>query len=250
MEPSAVRRWHRRMWRVLSRSSPAAIIPSSTGVLLLYDQVISAGNFDWTDDSEDGIQEPLLDVSKFSAKLISGGGDGGGTTNGAPTASFTYVCTDLSCDFDGSGSSDSDGSIASYNWNFGDGTDAGSGVTVSHSYGDNDIYAVTLTVTDNEGADGSESQNVSVSGAGSGGFTLSATGYKVRGVHNADLKWSGATSDNVDIYRDGIIIASPPNSDLAYTDDIGNKGGGSYTYQICEADGTSPTCSNKVTVTF
>ena len=34
--------------------------------------------------------------------------------NTAPTASFTYACTDLACSFDGSGSSDSDGWI--YSW--------------------------------------------------------------------------------------------------------------------------------------
>jgi len=30
----------------------------------------------------------------------------------------------------------------------------------------------------------------------------------------------------------------------AYTDDIGKKGGGTYTYQACEAD-TTPSCSNE-----
>jgi subtilisin len=29
----------------------------------LYNQVKNAGNFNWTDDSGDGIKEPLLDVS-------------------------------------------------------------------------------------------------------------------------------------------------------------------------------------------
>ena len=36
---------------------------SATDVTNLYGQVRSAGNFDWTDDSGDGIKEPVLDVS-------------------------------------------------------------------------------------------------------------------------------------------------------------------------------------------
>ena len=35
----------------------------------LYDRVKKAGNLNWTDDSGDGIQEPLLDVRDFDATL-------------------------------------------------------------------------------------------------------------------------------------------------------------------------------------
>ncbi len=165
-------------------------------------------------------------------------------TNSPPTASFTYSCTDLACDFDGTGSSDSDGTISSYAWDFGDGN-TGTGSTVSHTYGAGGDYTVTLTVTDDGGATDSTSQTVSVSA--SSGITLSATGYKVRGRHNIDLTWSGATSTNVDVYRDGALLTTTAN-DGAYTDSTNNRGGGSYTYQVCEA-GTS-TCSNETTVTF
>ncbi|MFO7764292.1 MAG: S8 family serine peptidase, partial [Wenzhouxiangellaceae bacterium] len=92
------------------------------------------------------------------------GGDGGGDTNAEPTASFTFSCTDLSCNFDGSASSDSDGTIASYAWDFGDGTTA-TGATASHTYDGDGSYTVTLTVTDDAGATGSDSSVVTVSGA-------------------------------------------------------------------------------------
>lgn len=169
----------------------------------------------------------------------------GGTANSPPTASFTFTCTGLSCSFDGSGSTDSDGTIASYAWNFGDGT-TGSGVTVSHTYAAGGTYTVSLTVTDDDGATGSSSQNVTVSSP-STGISLSATGYKVRGLQKADLTWSGATSTNVDVYRNGSKIATTEN-DGFHTDNINNRGGGSYTYKVCEA-GTS-TCSNEATITF
>ena len=79
------------------------------------------------------------------------------------------------------------------------------------------------------------------------GITLTATGYKVKGMHKADLDWFGATSGNVDVYRDGTLLTTTAN-DGFYTDNIDKKGGGSYVYQVCE-EGTGP-CSNASTVTF
>jgi len=106
---------------------------------------------------------------------------------------------------------------------------------------------VSLTVTDNDGATGSTSKSVAVSSGGSGGFTLSARGYKVQGRQRVDLTWSGAASTNVDIFRDNSKIATVSNTG-SYMDNINRVGGGSYTYQLCEA-GTS-VCSNTATVTF
>lgn len=177
--------------------------------------------------------------------LFGGGGGGGGTPNNPPTSSFTFLCTDLTCSFT-STSNDSDGTITAYSWNFGDGTTS----TVqnpSRTYGAADTYTVSLTVTDDDAATGFSSQSVTVTAPGGGGITLSALGYKVRGTKHADLSWSGATSTNVDIFRDGLKITTTAN-DGAHTDNIGSKGGGSNTYKVCEA-GTS-TCSTNVTVSF
>lgn len=168
------------------------------------------------------------------------------TSNEAPTASFTSSCTDLGCSFDGSGSSDSDGSIASYDWDFGDGN-TGSGSTASHTYAAGGIYTVTLTVTDDAGATDTASQSVTVEEPSTGGITLSASGYKQRGRHNVDLTWDGAGSTNVDIYLDNGLLTTTAN-DGAYTWSSNNRGGASYTFQVCEA-GTS-TCSDSVTVIF
>ncbi|MFN2325403.1 MAG: S8 family serine peptidase [Gemmatimonadales bacterium] len=174
--------------------------------------------------------------------FISGGGGGGGG-NIAPTASFTYSCTDLTCSFNGGGSSDSDGSISSYAWNFGDGT-TGSGATVSKTYASGGTRTVTLTVTDNGGATGSTSKSVTVTAPSSGGIELSVSMSKVRGTNYADLSWSGATS-SADVYRNGAKIATV--SSTTYQDNLG-KGGGSQTYKVCSAGTT--TCSPEVTVTY
>ena len=81
-----------------------------------------------------------------------------------------------------------------------------------------------------------------------GQISLTAVGYKVQGRQRADLQWSGATSADVDIYRDGDLIATTAN-DGFYTDNINQRGSGSYTYQVCEA-GSTTECSNEADVNF
>jgi PKD repeat protein len=107
--------------------------------------------------------------------------DGSSGTNNPPAASFTFVCTDLTCDFDGSGSSDSEGPITSWDWDFGDGT-SGSGATPSHTYNASGTYAAALTVTDDAGATDRLSQDVRV-----GAF------LHVGGVEKASTKDGGGT---------------------------------------------------------
>src|SRR6266566_4558875 len=80
------------------------------------------------------------------------------------------------------------------------------------------------------------------------GITLSAHGRRVQGRHTVDLTWSPVTSANIDIYRDGVVIATVPNNG-SYKDFIGVRGGNArYTYKVCDA-GTQ-NCSNEVTVRF
>jgi PKD repeat protein len=168
-----------------------------------------------------------------------------GTGNMPPQASFTYSCTDLDCSFTDT-STDNDGTISSWSWSFGDGGTS-TAQNPGHSYGAGGTYTVSLTVTDDGGASDSASQPVTVTAPGGGGITLTATGYKVKGRQKADLSWSGATSTDVDIYRDGTVITTTAN-DGAYTDNIDARGGGTYEYQLCEA-GTSE-CSNLAAVVF
>jgi N-acetylneuraminic acid mutarotase len=80
-----------------------------------------------------------------------------------------------------------------------------------------------------------------------GPIQLRGQGKKVGGINTSRLKWRGAASANIDVYRDGVVIATTPNDGL-YDDSTGTTGQASFTYQVCEA-GTS-TCSNQVTVNF
>ncbi len=108
---------------------------------------------------------------------------------------------------------------------------------------------VTATATDTAGQTATDSIQVVVNNVEEppSAIQLSAIGYKVRGRQHADLSWSGATSSQVVIFRNGTEIATVAN-DGFHTDNIGATGGGSVTYQVCEV-GTA-VCSNQVTVTF
>ena len=80
-----------------------------------------------------------------------------------------------------------------------------------------------------------------------GPIQLRGQGKKVGGINTSRLKWREATSANVDVYRNGNVIATTPNDGL-YNDSTGTTGQASFTYKVCDA-GTQ-TCSNIVTVNF
>ncbi len=83
--------------------------------------------------------------------------------NQAPTARFTFTCTQLSCDFDGSTSSDpEDGDVASYAWTYQGGGTA-TGATPSHTFAGPGAYDVTLLVSDGPGLTDSITKTVTVS---------------------------------------------------------------------------------------
>ena len=93
-----------------------------------------------------------------------------------PVANFTYSCSLLACNFDGSSSTAQSG--ATYSWTFGDAT-SGTGVTTSHNYATSGTYSVTLTVTDAYGTN-SKTSSVTVSNtapAPVASFTKSCSGF-------------------------------------------------------------------------
>jgi serine protease len=123
---------------------------------------------------------------------------------------------------------------------------------VSDNTGGDVAYSATFNFNPSRGQHEEDVYYVRVSPSGGGTPTptqimLMASGSKVRGRQIVDLTWNGATSSNVDIFRNGTRIVTVPNSG-AYTDSPGGRGHATYTYQVCNA-GTQ-TCSNQATVTF
>ena len=180
--------------------------------------------------------------------------DGGTTGNTAPTVSISapadgsVVTEGDAVTFSGSASDAEDGDLSgSLVWTSDLDGQIGTGASFTTSGLSVGGHTVTASVTDSGGANGSDAVGITVESATGGGISLSANGYKVKGRHNIDLSWSGATSTDVDVFRDGALVTTTAN-DGAYTDATNNRGGGSYAYQVCEA-GTS-TCSNVANVVF
>jgi PKD repeat protein len=117
---------------------------------------------------------PVLTLALGAALLAACSGDSTGPNpnNAAPTADFTYACSDLACTFTDR-SADADGTIASQAWTFGDGQTA-TGATASHTYGAAGTYSVTVKATDNGGASTtSQAKAVIVTAPSAGGPTAS-----------------------------------------------------------------------------
>jgi hypothetical protein len=80
-------------------------------------------------------------------------------------------------------------------------------------------------------------------------IVLSVTTRKQRSLQVADLSWSGLSEVQVDVLRDGAVIATVPVGTSTYTDSLGVKGSGSYLYQVCEKDSRS-VCSAEEVAAF
>ena len=76
---------------------------------------------------------------------------------------------------------------------------------------------------------------------------LRAAGFRMGGINTVRLTWRGATSSQVDIYRNGVLIVTTAN-DQSYVDSTGDTGRAQYTYKVCEAG--SQICSNVERVRF
>jgi len=215
---------------------------NAADVYSLYSQVKSAGNDDWTDDSGDGIKEPLLDVNGFVPTLIPVG-----AANSPPKVTISSPAEGLkfpsgtSISFAGTATDTEDGDLTvDLAWTSSKDGPIGSGGSFSKVLSDG-THTITASVTDSGGLSGSDDTTIVVV-APNGGITLSVRAYTVRNTKYADLSWSGAAGTNVNVYRNTKVITTA--NDGAYTDKPGKVN--SVTYKVCNV-GTS-TCSDSVTV--
>jgi hypothetical protein len=108
-------------------------------------------------------------------------------------------------------------------------------------------HTVKASVADSQGMYSTRQATVYV-GSATTTILLFSSGTKIiDGILYANLKWSGAQSAKVDVYRDGVRVATAEN-DGTYTNKVSGKAGAVFTYKLCEAGTT--TCSNDVVVRF
>jgi subtilisin family serine protease len=159
-----------------------------------------------------------------------------------PTASFTYACTGLTCQF--TDTSTDDHGVVAWLWSFGDGN-LSDLQNPTHTWAEPGPYLVELLVEDGEMQLDYASQEVTVTEPPP---LLTAAGEKIKGLLVVDLAWSG-TVKPVDLYRDGELLAGALDSaDPAYRDETGQRGKAAFTYWACLA-GTD-NCSEPVSVVF
>lgn len=166
-------------------------------------------------------------------------------TNPPPVANFTQTCTGLSCGFTDQ-SYDPNGSVVSWLWNFGNGVTSTSR-NPSYTYPASGSYTVSLRVTDNTGASTTVTRPVTVSQVPTSQITITLRGYKISGYEYVEIRWSGATSQYVDIYMNGTRIGTVSNSG-GVTHRTNLRGPRTLTYRVCN-NGTS-VCSATQSVTF
>jgi hypothetical protein len=191
--------------------------------------------------------------------VVTVAASGGTPTNTAPSVAIaapasgsTFEATSA-ITFSGTATDTHDGNLSgSLRWVSNLSGQIGTGASFSRTLPAG-VHTIAAVATDSAGLTSSQQVVVTVTSSTSpsppppSGATLTASGYKVRGVQNADLRWSGLSATSVTISRNGSPIGTMFNSG-AYTDVLNVKGGGSYTYRVCAA-GTS-TCTNSASVTF
>jgi hypothetical protein len=181
---------------------------------------------------------PVVRFAATSATTLSAGGtfraQGSFTDRGAGDAPWSYTVVW------GDGTANSTGST----------TAQGTLPALSHVYTRTGSWSARLTVRDKDGAS-TTSAAVSVRVGHVPPSALQVRGYKVKGVHHAQLAWTRGSAPTVDVWRNGTRVRSAVTNSGSLTDDIGSKGGASYTYRVCVAGLTAASsCSNSVTVTF
>jgi hypothetical protein len=201
----------------------------------------------------------LSEDDKLGAEAMYPGG--GGTSNTAPTVAISSpgngrtVSEGSALSFSGAASDKEDGSLSSkIAWSSSRDGNIGSGASFQRVLSTGS-HTITAKVTDSAGLVATSRISVTVEATASttdpdpapASIGLSVRAYKVKGAQKADLRWTGASSTKVDVWRDGSKIATVSNSG-AWTDAINRKGGGGYSYAVCEA-GTS-TCSAWKSISF
>ena len=216
-------------------ASGASDPTSKADVDAIIATIVAEGNFDWIDDSGDGIPEPLLDVGYspvFNPATVAGEG---GTTpaNDTPVASITspadnsIIASGATILFEGTASDTEDGDLtASLVWTSDLDGQIGTGGSFSTTLSDGN-HTITAEVTDSGSATGSSSIAVEVSNVPPAvAITNPVDGST--SDSGATILFEGTASDT----EDGDVTAS-----LVWTSDIDGQIGTEGSFSTTLSDG-------------
>lgn len=194
--------------------------------------------------------------------LYGRGSGGGGSTNTAPSVSISSpsanlnVSTETAVTFTGSASDTQDGNLSSQLvWTSSVDGAIGTGASFTRTLSAG-AHTIVASVTDSGNLPASKQVMITVTAPAPPpqpppppptGATLTVRAYKVKGDRRADLTWSNLSATSASVYRNNSRVYSGSNGGK-YTDPIGGKGAGTFSYRVC--DGTNTTCTNTVSVTF
>lgn len=167
------------------------------------------------------------------------------TPPSAPIADFSQQVSGLQVAFQNQSSHTGCGGTLSHRWTFGDGTSS-TEASPSHTYAIGGTYLVTLTVTDGAGRSAQKSVTITVVGRT---LTLAIERVlrnRLRQEFLVDLTWTGAQGQQVELWRNGLLVDLPDN-DGAHRDAF-RRYETSFVWKVCEL--RSPLCSNEVSVNF
>ncbi len=167
------------------------------------------------------------------------------TPPSAPVADFSHEVSGLQVAFQNQSSHTGCGGALTHRWTFGDGTSS-TEASPSHTYAAGGTYVVTLTVTDGAGRTAQKSVTVTVAGRT---LTLAIERVlrnRLRQEFLVDLTWSGAQGQQVELWRNGLLVDLPDNDGVHR--DAFRRYETSFVWKVCELH--SSLCSNEVSVNF
>jgi subtilisin len=198
---------------------------NAADVYNLYNVVKSTGNYNWTDDSGDGIKEPLLDVTGFPARLVATGGTGNtppSVSISSPVDGATFE-SGATVSFSGTASDVEDGSLSSsLVWSSSLDGPLGTGAAFSAVLSDG-THVVTASVTDSGGLSASDSVTITVGGGGTGGTVTVASLTGSSSTVNKNF-WRATVTATISPAVSGAVVSGAWSSGAAASCTTGSTG--------------------------
>ncbi len=234
-----------------SRDKPT----NATDVYNLYAQIRASGNYNWTDDSGDGIKEPLLDVSNTSIfnPVLVPGSEGGGDTNTPPTVTVTSPAdgasftSGTSINFVGSAMDTGDGDMtSSMVWNSSLDGQIGTGGSFSRVLSSG-THIITASVTDSGELTGSDSITIMVENPP--GLTITVTNLTGGSSLLNKNNWKATANVTVGPARSGAIVSGVWGNGKAFSCTTDSSGSCSGSLNVSTKTGSITFTVNNVALT-